>query len=237
MRSFVATIFDLGSAEEPHDPFALPSSVVNDGSDTYRPAKCENPAGFGFVIPGHRYDAEVEAYDRTDLKAVGLGSRYLVDENTGEYVQPRWTTTCGRKADGSPAEGPVTSAIFLTRFVRGCAPLESHAPETPTGISVSLENSLGELECGEGVEQVSHFTVELDGSGKTPEGAACGESVEFVDLDPERSYTLSVLAFEKDATTPRWSTSCFRTTQQGAVVPASCDPLSELPLQSSTKER
>src|SRR5262245_12451513 len=57
MRSFVATIFDLGSLEEPHDPFPLPSGVVNDGTGTYRPARCETPAGFSFVIPGHRYDA------------------------------------------------------------------------------------------------------------------------------------------------------------------------------------
>lgn len=228
MRSYVVTLYDLGSAEEPQEPFALPSSVVRQSDGSFGPARCESATAFSFVIPGHRYDAEVEVYDRDALRALGPGSRHLVDAS-GSYVPPRWTTTCGRKKDGSPAEGPVTAAWYLTRFVRGCLPLETTAPSTPTGIEVSLDDALGALSCGETGGKVSLFTVERDGSGEPAEGAACGDSVEFVGLEAGTTYTFTVKAFESGAVTPRWGTTCYRKALKGAVVPAACDTLVELP--------
>lgn len=229
MRSYVVTLYDLGTVDEPTDPIALPSSVVRDAAGVFRPTGCERTAAFALVIPGHRYDAEVDAYDRTDLSAVGAGSRLLVDDDAGEYVAPRWTTQCGRKLDGSPAEGPVTAQLYLTRFVRGCEPLATTSPDTPTGIRVSLEDALGSLACGDEANQVSTFSVARDGAADPPSTAACGGSVDFTDLEPGASYTFSVLAFESAALTPRWGTTCYRTAAKGALLTAACDPLAELP--------
>jgi hypothetical protein len=228
MRSYVVTLFDLGTRDEPTDALPLASSVVRDPDGQFRATACEQTAAFAFVVAGHRYDAEVDAYDRNDLQAVGAGSRHLVDPTTGEYVPPRWTTTCGRKTDGSPAEGPVTAELYLTRFVRGCEPLTSSGPATPTGISVSIDAALGKLSCGTDADQVASFSVTMTSSADPALSADCGKSVEFTGLDPYKSYSFDVLAFESGSTTPRWSTSCYRTALSGAVVPAACDPLVEL---------
>lgn len=228
MRRYVVTLFDLGSAEEPTAPYALPSGVVRGGDGIFRPTACEQVAAFGFVIPGHRYDAEVEAYDRTDLHAVGPGSRNLMDDATGEYVAPRWTTTCGRKLSGSPAEGPVTAAWYLTRYVRGCAPLSSTSGETPTGIRIEIDAALGALECGSAAGEVATFAVVQQGSTEAPKSAACGEAVELTGLEPGTSYTFDVGAFETGGSAPRWSTTCYRTAEKGAIVGAACDPLVEI---------
>jgi len=228
MRSYVVTLYDLGTAEEPQEPFALPSSVVRQNDGSFAPTRCETATAFAFVIPGHRYDAEVEAYDRTDLSALGAGSRHLVDP-AGNYVPPRWTTTCGRKKDGTPAEGPVTAAWYLTRYVHGCEPLVTTQPSTPTGIEVSLDDALGALACGEGPGQVSAFSVKRDDSEDPSQGAGCADPVKFVGLEPGKSYSFSVQAFESGAVTPRWGTTCYRKAVSGAVVPAACNALVELP--------
>ena len=227
MRSYVVTLFDLGTAEEPQDPFALPSSVVRQPDGGFAPARCESATAFSFVIPGHRYDAEVEVYDRDDLRALGAGSRQVVD-GSGNYVAPRWTTTCGRKQGGSASEGPVTAAWYLTRFVRGCAPLATALPATPTGIRVDLDDALGSLTCGDAPGQISAFTATRDGSGDPSQGAACAGSVDFLDLDPGASHTFTIEAFEAGASTPRWGTTCYRKALSGAVLRAACDLLVEL---------
>lgn len=227
MRSYVVTLYDLGTAEAPQEPFALPSSVVRQADDRFTPAHCESAAAFSFVVPGHRYDAEIEAYDRDDLHALGAGSRKLIDA-TGSYVPPRWTTTCGRKQGGAASEGPVTAAWYLTRFVRGCAPLETAQPATPTGVSIRLDDALGALTCGEGPDQISAFSVKRDGSDDPAQGAGCADSVEVVGLEAGTSYSFSVEAFEAGASKPRWATQCHRKAVSGAVVPAACDLLTEL---------
>ncbi|MFO0570287.1 MAG: hypothetical protein U0263_31890 [Polyangiaceae bacterium] len=228
MRGYVVTLFDLGTADEPQTPFALPSSVVREG-DVFRPARCETATAFSFVIPGHRYDAEIDAYDRRDLTALGPGARQLVDAATGAYVAPRWTTSCGRNGAENPADGPVTAAYYLTRFVRGCAPLESLAPPTDTGVRVSLADALGDLECGEGGGQVAAFTVERSDLGTPEPPAPCTGNVEFTGLEPAVLYTFDVKAYEASAPTPRWGTTCYRKAVAGAVVAAACDPLVEIP--------
>lgn len=224
MRSYVATLFDLGTDDEPNAPIQLQSGVVRTGAG-FGPMSCLQAAAFSYVIPGHRYDAEIDAYDRDDLVAVGT-SRHLTDGD-GNYVPPRWTTRCGRGTSGSPADGPVIAAAYLTRFVRGCAPLVTDQPETPTAITVSLEDALGDLACGDAADQVNEFTVALNGqtSARTP----CGEEVLFSDLLPEQSYFFDIAAYEQGVDEPRWQTSCFRSTLPGTTLSAACDPLTEIP--------
>lgn len=107
MRTYAATLWDvtpglLGDGSAVHE-FALPSSG---------PVSClQNVAfGGGFVIPGHEYVADIQAYDRTGLEQLGgasSGSPMLVDSKTGAFVAPRWTTSCGR---GAPLEAGATDA-------------------------------------------------------------------------------------------------------------------------------
>ncbi len=92
MRSYVATIYDvtpgIGGDSGPAE-FALPSSG---------PVLCTRQIAFGggFVVQGHRYVADIQGYDRTDIKPLGSGSPIMVESSTGAVVAPRWTTSCGR---------------------------------------------------------------------------------------------------------------------------------------------
>lgn len=111
MRIYVATVYDvtpgLGPDGSASSGFALPSSG---------PVSCLQEVGFGggFVIAGHQYVADIAGYDRTDLRALGgasSGSPILVDTQTGAYVPPRWTTSCGRGS--TPGEGVPVEAGAL----------------------------------------------------------------------------------------------------------------------------
>jgi hypothetical protein len=88
LRRYVVTLYDVTDEGE---AFALPSSG---------PVDCLLEVKFGFVVPGHRYVARVDAYDRIDIRPLGApevansGSPVMVDTATGEYVAPRWTTAC-----------------------------------------------------------------------------------------------------------------------------------------------
>jgi hypothetical protein len=97
LRRYVVTLYDVT------DGFALPSSG---------PVDCLLEVKFGHVIPEHRYVARVDGYDRTDIRPLGpsdaanSGSPVMVDASTGEYVAPRWTSTCSGapdvRADSAP---------------------------------------------------------------------------------------------------------------------------------------
>ena len=149
-------------------------------------------------------------------------------DGAGKYVEPRWTTTCGRKQSGSASEGPVTAAWYLTRFVRGCAPPATALPATATGIRVDLDDALGSLSCGDAPGQVSVFTAKRDASDAPSQGAGCDGAVDFLDLEPGASHTFTIEAFEAGASTPRWGTTCYRKALSGAVLRAACDLLVEL---------
>lgn len=223
MQSYVVRLFDHGTAEEPL-AFELPASVILEGT-SYRPVSCQQPAVFGHVVPGHKYSAIVEAYDRSDLVALAAGSPVLVDAN-GDYVAPRWTTRCGRTADGAPADGAVVSAFAVTRFVRGCEPLATTAPATETAISLSLTGLASPDECGNALEQIERFSVRQTSDPATVQEAPCGGSVVFSGLEPGAPYAFELTTFASGATTPNRGTTCFRVALQGATVPAACDPLS-----------
>jgi hypothetical protein len=222
MRSFVATLTDLGTTEEPVT-FSLPSSVVRSDAlgGRFAPIACQQAAGFSFVVPGHRYSAEIEAYDRTDLVALGPGSRVLVDPASGNYVPPRWTTSCGTKSD-VPGEGPVTAALYRTRYVRGCGPLQE-AFGTETAIRIDTTNAAGP-ECGSGPGEVESFEATLLETGAVQSGA-CGEAILFGGLDGAETYHFELFGYEAGKLLPTWGTSCFRTALSGAIVDAGCGSL------------
>jgi len=101
LRRYVVTLHDVTDEGE---GFALPSSG---------PVDCLLEVKFGFVVPGHRYVARVDGYDRTDIRPLGppdvanSGSPVMVDTATGEYVAPRWTSACsGGPADRADSEPP-----------------------------------------------------------------------------------------------------------------------------------
>lgn len=221
MKSFVATLTDLGTEDEPTS-FTLPSSVVRseDLGGRYGPVSCAQAAASSFVVAGHRYVAEVEAYDRTDLVALGAGSRTLVDAATGQYVAPRWTTSCGT---GSAGQGPVTALLYRTRYVRGCSALqESYSSET--AIRIVPAASLGALECGSEPGQIERFEATLLETN-TPQSANCGEDLVFGALEADHAYHFELFGYGAGETFPGWGASCFRTAQSGAIVDAGCSAL------------
>lgn len=89
--SYVATLFDVSTNSagepEPETGFPLPSSP---------PTSCDFPVTFSFVLPDHRYRAEIDAYEQLpeDIKAVSLGGR-LQETSDGAHVTPQWLAVCG----------------------------------------------------------------------------------------------------------------------------------------------
>src|SRR5450432_1539353 len=123
--SYVATLFDVTTTSDggllPEYGFPLPSSPAT---------ACEFPVTFSLVLVGHRYRAEIDAYDRLPqvngddpdpkhITAVSLGGR-LQRDGTGAHVAPRWAARCGGYPptdpdaglgpDGSPAPGDAGDA-------------------------------------------------------------------------------------------------------------------------------
>ena len=222
MRRYVATLEDvtpdLGGAGAGFGSFVLPSSP---------PVSCTVPVAFGFVVPEHRYVADIQGYDRADLVPLAAGSPVMLSTASGELVEPRWTTSCGRQDQGT--DTAVIAFRRVTIFVRACDPLTDHLEGgSPTGITVSLDAALGELGCGPEPGAVDRFQVTLDGSEAAPAEASCGEAVSFDEVTAGTTYTFTVLAFEAGAEAATWETTCYRTAELGATVSAYCDPLVEL---------
>jgi hypothetical protein len=91
MQVYVATLKDAS----PHSvlrigdrELVLPSSA---------PVGCGIPVLFENILNGRQYEAAVDGYDRSDIRPLAPGSRIMVStrDGGGEYVAPRWTTTCG----------------------------------------------------------------------------------------------------------------------------------------------
>jgi hypothetical protein len=212
MQRYVATFIDVtpeAADAEPIGEFTLPSS---------RPVDCLQRVGSSLVVPGHKYVAEIDAYDRIDLQPLGPGSRTIVD-GSGTFVAPRWTTTCGRVPSS-----PVSSVSNVTRLVRDCQPLQDSAPLDLVGVWVTVDPTVVGLTCGAGAGEVSQFSVENLLTGERQSGP-CGQPVEFAGLQSGTTYEFAVLGFEAGSSAATWSTLCVATAQHGTIVRASCDPL------------
>jgi hypothetical protein len=219
MRRFVATLEDvsseLGSEDAPIESFVLPSSP---------PVACTHPVAFGFVVPEHRYVADVQGYDRTDLTPMLSGSPVMLDPATGEVVAPRWTTSCGRQNSGT--DRAVVARKHLTINVRGCTLLVDHnQTASPTAVQLRLGDALGDLECGGEPGMIESFRAVLLQGSEAAREAACDSSVTFDGLEPDAAYTFALTALEGGTGAPRWNTTCFAVARSGATVTAVCDPL------------
>jgi hypothetical protein len=227
MRSYVATVYDLGPTRvdetgqvvdefgEPVDPssvrpaFALPSSG---------PVACTQPVGFGQVTPGNSYRAEIFGYDRPNLVRLAPGVPIMVDAETGERVEPRWTTRCGD-------EEPTICHAQFARTIQGCHALVDSMPSDLTSVEVRIDSVLGPLGCGEEAGQISRFEVEVAQGERV--SAACGESVVIDVVNAGTALLLPVFAFEAGADEAGWGTTCTATPASGATVQASCTTLTD----------
>lgn len=216
LQTYVATVFDVGEELRPVDPFPLPSSG---------PVACDRSVAFSRVFDPHRYRAEIQGYDRSDLVQLGstnsgvpTGIPILVDPVTSERVAPRWTTTCGDTT-------PTLARTAVTRVIRDCKPLVDSGELGPTEVKVTIDDALGGLECGAGPGQVDHFEVGL-GDGPV-QSAPCGGTVTLSDVPLSGTLSLPLLAYEAGNAQPHWGSTCQARPGAGAVVSAACSPLDE----------
>jgi hypothetical protein len=216
LQTYVATLFDVGETLLPLEPFPLPSSG---------PVACTRSVAFSHVFDPHRYRAEIQGYDRSDLVPLGAsdtggspGIPILVDPVTSERIAPRWTTTCGEMS-------PTLARSATTRTVTDCKPLVDSGILGPTEVEVRIDSALGSLECGADPGMVEHFEVGL-GDGPV-QSAACGEAVTLSDVPPGGTLSLPLLAYEAGTTHPRWGSTCQARPGAGAIVTATCAPLTE----------
>jgi hypothetical protein len=234
VQRYVATLFDVtdlgaGGAASDYEPekdedgipkcggFQLPSS---------EPTSCLTSVGFGYVVHGRRYCAEVDAYDTDQLVPRGTGTRQMVVGAPGDdglvqapLAERRWHTYC---------EGAVASAATIVRG-RSCLPLfPQFAPEAAAGVVVDTEALLGDLACGSDPEQVDYLDLTLtyeglaDGIHRTP---TCGGEAIFEDLPAGTSISIYVAAF--NGSNPLAGAVCSARTVAGTTVVADCTPLSQ----------
>lgn len=212
VQRYVATLTDVTETGDAgvERRFTLPSS---------QPLSCTRAVGFSFVVPGNRYMASIDAYDRSDISPLAPGLPDMVDPS-GARVAPRWTSRC---------ETPVTAVRQRSQRARGCTPLVDQAPAGDTAVSVDLSGALGDFECGSDAGQIVTYSVRLeylnpDLTGSTQTGD-CGEPLVFGDLVPGEPVTLSITAFEAGALEPTLGTTCTATTVERVTTAAVCEPL------------
>lgn len=202
LRAYVATLFDVTGDFEGEAP-ALPSSPLT---------PCDRSIDFGYVEPGRRYRAEIDAYDRTDLSPLSDGNRLLREsQGAGQLVAPRWRASCGNSSNatsdagalgdgGAPdfLQGPAEAFLNTAVPVLGCTPFVDTMPGAALGtsIEVHLGEALGSLQCGSSPGQVFDYEVTLRGDPAAARRARCAESVSFPDLVADQSYFFDVTAFE-----------------------------------------
>jgi hypothetical protein len=139
MQRYVATLHDVSEDVGP-DGFALPSSG---------PVDCRLEAKFGRVVPGRKYVARVDGYDRSDIRPLGdpsvanSGSPVMVDAETGEYVAPRWTSACSgastRRDAGTPESGVPEADVPDAEAPDADADVPDGAPEAAAQVSCDAD--------------------------------------------------------------------------------------------------
>lgn len=225
MRSYVATLTDRSI---PGVTFVLPSSP---------PTSCSDRIVFRYVVYGHEYSAEIDAYeqapdalvpfgnepalgdDGNPVRRPPSGSRRMLLVDGGDYVAPRWTTACGEGEEGAGIAG-------IKQDIRGCDPI---APGVvgPTIIAVDPRLALGALTCGPGAGEVSEFDVKPETPGLvTYTGFPCSTvapAVYEAGIEPGRTYTFRI---EANVNGEPHAARCYATAELGLRITASCNALS-----------
>jgi hypothetical protein len=178
LQAYVVDLYALG----PGADASLGETLVATSPE----ASCRTAVTFQAV---HRqlYVADVRAYDQSPV----------------EGVVPRWTSSCGRGADGvgpAPTDaglegyGPFRAAAGATVPIVSCTPLRAGTGEAaPGSIVVGLDAAtLGGLRCGSGAGEVNDFSAELAGE---VQAAACGSDVSFSNVPLGVEQTIRVNAF------------------------------------------
>jgi hypothetical protein len=222
LQSYIATFYDVESAGEAP---AFGSGIPLFSSP---PVDCRRSVGTQNVTDAHHYAVEIHAFDRPAcdrdaeegcIQALIPGTPIAADVS-GNVVDPRWTTACGR--GDRQAVLPVD---FTTVYIHDCEPLVLDPATTTSAIRLAVDGTLGALACGSEPDSVDHFTVIPEEPTLVPQTAVCGDVLEFAASSSGREYAFRVEAYEPSAATPRWASSCRATAVAGAQVSATCSPL------------
>lgn len=244
-RRYVATLFDVteqvegaggaGGADESAAGGAAPEPTSKCGGfqlPSSQPVSCNTSVGFGFVVSGRHYCAEIDAYDTDQLEPRGSGTRQMVmgDASDGEppaadapKVEPAWNTIC-RQA---------MAAASVIVPMRDCDPLSGQPePGAPGDLRVDTTRLLSELSCGSEPGQVERLVVELELDDETYMDARtlevpCGEAVTFGALPSGELIPLYVQAFEAESVAPLAGAACQAIAKPGTTVTAQCATLSQ----------
>jgi hypothetical protein len=204
------------------DPGTTPRAVVGFALPSTGPVDCADSVSISRVLQPQRYRAEIQGYDRSDLIALAPGVPILVDPNTGERVEPRWTFKCGDNC-------PEHVLTYSTRIVSDCTMTE-HGPTPPPGTTsvVVSTDALSGASCGSASGEIEHVEVSYDEFGQSASRAgACGDQIELDEVPVRGTLTMTVFAFEAGNPEPRWGTTCTALPVAGLKVPATCAPLHE----------
>ena len=117
-KLYVATLEDVtpnlfGRPEATPTSFTLPSSA---------PTSCHLPVGFGFVIAGHQYVADLQVYDRSDHRPAVTGGAVMLDPRRHTSSRPAGPPPVARLRQVT-GQGPTICASNVLATVTGCIPL------------------------------------------------------------------------------------------------------------------
>jgi hypothetical protein len=231
LQRYVATLIDVTADDDEtvayDGDFALPSSP---------PTPCLSGVGFGFIVPGRQYRAQIDGYDTSVLSPRAPGSDEMVDVvpesprdldearrqiAAANVVKPKWQTTCS-----------ATTAVYLTVVQAVCAPFDAKEDGT-TELRLSVPQLLGELECGSEAGQIESFSVSVRLVGEDEPRVlevACdaGSEIVLTDLPGKAAVQAFVSAFSAGSTEPLAGAECEGVTFQSSSVTGSCGELSQL---------
>lgn len=209
------TAFARLRGEAPSDQFELPSS---------EPASCTASVGFGYVVPGRRYEVLIEGYEQAaeEVAARALGSHLLVAESdpTGPFLKSSFKAYCRRAI-------PVDSKIVIAD---DCEPF-AHVGATPRpSLTVPLGALLGSFSCGAEEGQLEELRVSLQVGSETYEQVvACSAdaAVVFEDL-PSGVANLYVAGLSTGGEGAAAGATCDARLVEGDRVTARCNRLSSI---------
>jgi hypothetical protein len=236
LKLYVATLFDTnyvasggaggadgtgeaGAGGAQNQDFQLPSSA---------PTPCLAGVGFGYVVDGRHYRAEIDGYAADNLVPRASGSRQMVSPAAGIAINDaplataRWHASCER------------AIAISTTIVRAdrCKPFQPELPDANGSLRIGLAALLGELRCGSAPGEVDHLSVSVDAGDGQPreQTVACQADAEarFLDLPPRRRVSAYVLAFSAADTQAFAGTSCAAVTVPDASIDADCALLSQV---------